>query len=215
MVRRSIIRRIALMAALLVIMPGAMGRQKGIAESLMTSQSRMTLRILVCDQAQVETRILEEGQRIASLVYRQAGFDLKWLDGREHSVTEVHFVLRLHCCFSKLKSKLPERTAAFAPTGGRQVTIFWDRIKVEAASGSHDEGMLLGYVLAHEMGHLLLPAGYHSAYGIMQRRLDFTDLSRARRLRDLCFSEEEAGWMHAAFMPFLENQLTSAVSANR
>ncbi len=130
-------------------------------------------------------------------------------------MTEAHCVLRIHCCFDKIKSKLHDRTIAFAPAGGRHVTIFWDRIRVEAAAGSHSEAMLLGYVIAHELGHLLLPPGYHSAYGIMQGRLNYEDLSQARRLGNLCFSEKEAARMQAALKTGLTHTLLAQLSATR
>jgi len=171
------------------------------------------LKVLVCDQARVASKTLGEGQRLASRVFLEAGIVLEWLDAREHSVTEADYILRINCCFNKLKSTLPDRTVAFAPAGGRHVTVFWDRIAVEAAAGSHDEAMLLGYVIAHEMGHLLLPPGYHSPYGIMQSRMHYEDLSQARRLGNLFFSQEEAARMHTILgVGVPEPQLRQAVS---
>ncbi len=201
MIRISIFFSTALMADLLMIAPRGITRPKAYAdtpEPKVADQDKLRLRVLVCDQAAVATKILEEGQQIVSLVFQGAGIDLEWLDGREHSVTEAHCVLQIHCCFGKLKSKLHDRTMAFAPAGGRHVTIFWDRIGVESAGGSHSKAMLLGYVIAHELGHLLLPPGYHSAYGVMQGRLHYEDLNQARRRGNLCFSENEVARMQAA-----------------
>ncbi len=216
MVRRSIFFSTALMAGLLMIMPRAIARPKvdaDASEPKAADRDGIRLRVLVCDQAAVATKILEEGHRVASLIFREAGIGLEWLDGREHSVTEARCVLQIHCCFGKLKSKLHDRTMAFAPAGGRHVTIFWDRIRVEAAAGSHSEGMLLGYVIAHELGHLLLPPGYHSAYGVMQGRLHYEDLNQARRLGNLSFSEKEVARMQAALRAGLADTPPSQRSA--
>jgi hypothetical protein len=52
--------------------------------------------------------------------------------------------------------------------------------------------MILGGVIAHEVGHLLLGRGRHSKQGVMQRDWDSRKFDAAR-LRDLSFSEEESG----------------------
>ncbi len=158
------------------------------------------IRILVCDQAGLSNETLDEAQRIVSFVFHEAAIELSWLYGKQSSVTEADYILRIHCCFDKLKTRLHRRTVAFAPAGGRHITVFWDRIKAEAAAGSHPESLLLGYVVAHELGHLLLPPGYHSPYGIMQNRLSYDDWSRVRKAGDLFFSKKEADQMKAALI---------------
>ncbi len=160
----------------------------------------LSIRVLVCDQAGVPGEKLTEAQRMASFVFHEAAIELLWLDGEQSSVMEADYVLRIHCCFDKLKTGLHRRTVAFAPAGGRHITVFWDRIKAEAAAGSHPESLLLGYVIAHELGHLLLPPGYHSPYGIMQNRLSYDHWSRVRKAGDLFFSPKEADQMHAALI---------------
>jgi len=160
----------------------------------------LRIRVLVCDQAGVPRETLIEAQRLASFVFQEAAIELLWLDGGQSSVTEADYVLRIHCCFEKLNTRLHRRTVAFAPARGRHITVFWDRIRTEAAAGSHPEALMLGYVVAHELGHLLLPPGYHSPYGIMQNRLNYDDWSRVRRVGNLFFSEKEASQMRVALI---------------
>ncbi len=163
-----------------------------------TAVSRIS--ILVCDQAGLRREALIEAQRLASFVLQEAGIELLWLDGGQSSVAEADYVLRIHCCFEKLNTRLHRRAVAFAPARGRHITVFWDRIRTEAAAGSHPETLMLGYVIAHELGHLLLPPGYHSPHGIMQDRLNYEDWSQVRRMSNLFFSEKEAGQMRAALI---------------
>ncbi len=123
MVRRSILVSTALMAGLLMIMPRAIARPKAdtdTPEPKAADQDRIRLKVLVCDQAGVATKTLEEGQRIASLVFREAGIGLEWLDGKEHSVTEAHFILRIHPCFDKIKAKLHAPVEAGRLCGGKR-----------------------------------------------------------------------------------------------
>jgi hypothetical protein len=81
--------------------------------------------------------------------------------------------------------------------GARRAYVFVDRIRDEAqrlfqsaigSPGAFDpraldremtEGLILGLVIAHEAGHLLLPDNAHTATGIMASRIDNGALDRA------------------------------------
>ena len=70
------------------------------------------------------------------------------------------------------------------------VYVFYNRIVEESLLHPIDVRVVLGRVIAHELGHLLLPPISHSRYGIMRADLDlgftnparFTD-DQAKRLR--------------------------------
>jgi hypothetical protein len=51
---------------------------------------------------------------------------------------------------------------------GWLATVFSDRIDAAAARVGVDAGTLLGRVMAHEVGHLLLGIDYHGAAGVMR-----------------------------------------------
>lgn len=51
---------------------------------------------------------------------------------------------------------------------GWLATVFSNRIATVATRTGVDPGTLLGLVTAHEIGHLLLGAGYHGWTGVMQ-----------------------------------------------
>lgn len=59
------------------------------------------------------------------------------------------------------------------------------------------EGLILGHVIAHEIGHLLLPLGAHSAAGIMSPRIDKGDFRKALG-GNLLFSQEQSELMRTA-----------------
>lgn len=68
--------------------------------------------------------------------------------------------------------------------------VFYNRIVDTSRQRPIDVAIVLGRVIAHELGHLLLPPGSHSNYGIMRADLDlgfvnpdrFT-VDQGRRLR--------------------------------
>ena len=54
----------------------------------------------------------------------------------------------------------------------RRAYVLYDRIAHGEVRSSRDVGAALGDVMAHEIGHLMLPAHSHSATGFMRSSLD-------------------------------------------
>jgi hypothetical protein len=79
---------------------------------------------------------------------------------------------------------------------GWLATVFADRIGQASTRAGVDVGTLLGRVMAHEIGHLLLGTGYHGAAGLM--RADWPDAFLTRTGDDWRFSPREAVRMHEA-----------------
>ena len=76
---------------------------------------------------------------------------------------------------------------------GWLATVFPDRIAIAAARVDTDAGMLLGRVIAHEIGHLLLGVGYHGDAGVM--RAEWADDRLAAHDERWRFSTSEAARM--------------------
>jgi hypothetical protein len=79
---------------------------------------------------------------------------------------------------------------------GWLATVFSDRIGGAATRVGVDAGTLLGLVMAHEVGHLLLGVGYHSELGVM--RADWPDGLLNFRNGQWHFSTLEAARMREA-----------------
>jgi hypothetical protein len=76
-----------------------------------------------------------------------------------------------------------------AASGARLATVFYRRIEdLSPARHDKDTGYILGTVIAHELGHLLLPPHAHPRTGIMQGGLHKQVAARG----GLCFNEREA-----------------------
>jgi hypothetical protein len=89
--------------------------------------------------------------------------------------------------------------AAMTPEGGAYISVFL-KAKALRARGSYlSEGTLLGYAVAHEVGHLLLGADSHSPAGVMRSLWDPRDKERmARGL--LLFNPGEASRMRGTLI---------------
>jgi len=160
--------------------------------------------IRVCNVAQVDAAILHQAKQMAGQIFLQTGIELRWMDclgrgndasadGRPPATHEI--VLRI---IRQTKQAI-DATGQFvagqairpAPEAGSgMISIFYERtemvaeqlryqypeLKVEAT-----HGIVLGHLMAHEIGHLLLPTTAHAAAGIMKAQLDSRDWGQAVR----------------------------------
>jgi len=74
---------------------------------------------------------------------------------------------------------------------GRIAYAIYDRVRDTAARAAMNEDDLLGFVMAHEIAHLLLPPGSHTQTGLMRGHWNVRDLQQTDVLQ-LGFSSEEA-----------------------
>jgi hypothetical protein len=81
---------------------------------------------------------------------------------------------------------------------GVLATIFHDRVQTVAQRAALDYHLLLGRAIAHEVGHLLLPAKGHSASGLMRAIWTDDELTQNRR-EDWVFSAAERDRLRSAF----------------
>jgi hypothetical protein len=89
--------------------------------------------------------------------------------------------------------------AAIDPAAGRGTlaTVFADRVARFAARAGIDAATLVGYAIAHEIGHLLLGTDAHAPSGLM--RAAWTTSEMRRRLpRDWRFSRDDASRLAGA-----------------
>jgi len=82
---------------------------------------------------------------------------------------------------------------------GRYVRIFDDGVRALAKQHRLQHGDVLGHVLSHEIGHLLLGVGRHTKRGLMRADWSLTDLARMGR-EGLWFSTGQARRIRAALV---------------
>ena len=184
------------------------------------ADSRPSLRIAldVRDDKTIPLDVVERAKSEMRLIYGDAGIDVVWtpaprVPGPDSptapTAASPQVILRILSL--KTADRLPVANsalgfAAHAPEyRGRLAYVFYNRIEHIArtcmnksprlTSCDSDKIRMLAYVMAHEVGHLLLPAG-HSAAGVMGSEWNARNLSLAVHGR-LRFSAEEAGLMQA------------------
>ena len=160
--------------------------------------------IRVCNVAQVDAAILQQAKQTAGQIFSHAGIELRWMDclgrgndasvdGRPPAAHEI--VLRI---IRQTKQSI-DATGQFvagqairpAPeVSGGMISMFYERTEMVAEQLRYQypelklkaaRGIVMGHLMAHEIGHLLLPTPAHAAAGIMKAELDSRDWGQAVR----------------------------------
>ena len=136
--------------------------------------------VAVCDLETVSPSLLVAAEQVASDVYRDIGIEVDWIengcdqDGRALAVSLIPRAMA--------DIDVSDLTLGFANSRSSQATVLYDRVQSFAHRYRMRHEVLLGYVIAHELGHLLLPPKSHSPAGLMRATIDI-EMASARRLR--------------------------------
>lgn len=134
--------------------------------------------------------ILVLAQQRASQIFSSAGVDVLWINCihglgtiPEQSCSKTYgprdLVLRITSHVSSATSDAAFGVAWLDADGsGRYADVFWTRAQELRTNSNADLGRILGSVMAHEMGHLLLGVNSHSTSGLMQARWSGSALHR-------------------------------------
>jgi hypothetical protein len=74
---------------------------------------------------------------------------------------------------------------------GVLATVYFDGVSLLASVAGIDQAVLLGYAIAHEVGHLLLASGGHGSHGLMRANWSAEEL-RLGRTADWRFTAQES-----------------------
>jgi hypothetical protein len=170
----------------------------------------LTLRIL--NSVGTSNVVLKTARASVQSIYGHSGIEIEWMDGNEPSPTDnrKRLTLTILLVSETLARWLGKTEAAgFAVgsdgQGARRVYIFTERVKRTAVSFLRQrsidqrtaEGLVLGNVIAHETGHLMLPPNSHSADGIMRGHVDMRTLD-ANVNGKLFFTEDQSALIWTA-----------------
>ena len=164
--------------------------------------------VSVYNDAQVPHDILERALQQAARIFSTAGLDVKWLRCTHINIgvratacngfdVPGHVAVRIIDRGASSKSDAAFGVAFLAPDGtGRYSDVFWKRAQKLHANSKVDLCGILGSVIAHEMGHLLLGSNAHAISGIMRAHWESEELHRIA-MGTLMFLPEQSERMHA------------------
>ena len=144
-----------------------------------TVAAAQTVVVEVDNDARVPAPDLAEMQEVIDRSYRAIGVQVIW-EHREVPLNDPRG-LRVHLRLlsrTKADRKIMVERIGRAVLGqtnrpARLVYIFVSRIVDASVKFAHNYTHILGLVVAHELGHVLLPAGSHSDSGVMEGRANF------------------------------------------
>lgn len=198
--------RAALLALSLAILPM-------LLPAIATAQPALT--IYTYNYAKIRKSQMRMAVETATRILGEAGIQTRWISNDDLTADEVFgdssIALRV---LSSAPTYLPSGAAGFAPldeiTGhGAIATVFRDRIaqivqwthvvhwrRDHALPRATAEALVMGHVMAHEVGHLLLGVGGHGSEGLMMHPWGARELRQVAR-SGLGFTAAEAARMQS------------------
>lgn len=156
-----------------------------------SAESPQALRVVVHihDYAHAAPQAITSAQRFVSDVYAEAGVIVTWPPPHRHGLDmqppprgapgDLTIMMLSHGMASHYDVSGDTMGFAAVPAegGGRIAYVLYDRIATARTAQPDAPVDLLGLVIGHEIGHLLLPRGSHSPTGLMRERWHLHDLS--------------------------------------
>jgi hypothetical protein len=193
---------VAAILAVLLFAPGGGARPA-------PRQRIIRLKVSVFNDAQIPTSVLTEAEARAQVVFEQAGVELTWLDcgtpgnwhqglGCEEMAFPTHLSVRLVTSRKTGSDDIFGQSFLNQQGEGNYAKVYLTPLSSAKARELIPEGDLLGYVVVHEIGHLLLGKNSHSADGLMRAKWEVSELREAARGK-LLFTSSESEQMRARF----------------
>jgi len=152
----------------------------------------LRLTVVIYNSEAVPPADLAHGEAVAGEILRQAGIEMHWRTASSADLFPAADEIPLHFLAWRPPNLSPDASgfATLMPEGS-YAGVSYPAVKRIAASLQADESLLLGTVIAHEVGHILLRSRSHSANGIMVTHLGPREIQAARR-GELLFLRPEA-----------------------
>ena len=162
-----------------------------IASGALVAQDRPpALKIYVYNHAGVSGQTLHRAENRAHTIFRQSGIETSWyncsvqgMDGENCSgaFDSGTVVVQIVHDSEKLKTEV-FGTAFMGRSGyGTYADVFFDRVQQVCQDANIGVPDILGHIISHEIGHLLLGTDSHSRFGIMRAKWDSGELAHADR----------------------------------
>ncbi len=175
-----------------------------------TVERRMpTVRVWVIDAVGLDEKTLAAALDKAQVIFGDAGVRVLWIrclgqaNQAELNVCQPDDTNKLFLRIVRqpaigFGSRHALGQAFSGEVGSQYATVFHDRVLAMVASRKPgSEALVLGHVIAHELGHLLLGTSAHSRFGLMAAGWSAAELERAPAGL-LEFSSAEAATIRAA-----------------
>jgi hypothetical protein len=169
----------------------------------------LTITVRIEDQAAVSDWVLMSAKSVAARIFMTIDVKVTWAgppaNTRESRAARdpqpepnARTTFRIIMVPQEVAERVHADPKAFGIAAGNAressdvAYVFYDRVLNVAARFEQRRGAILGHVIAHELGHLLLPYGSHSESGLMRMDWSRADLEHAAHGLLLFTSQEAA-----------------------
>jgi hypothetical protein len=178
-----------------------------------TLDGKLTLRVY--NYARVDAVSLARSEKVAAAAFRNLGVELVWVDCPVSKTTSraypacqpdmgaIDLVLRILPRHMAVRLAARDEPLGYAQTCSErepacELSVFYYRVD-ELAGAGYREDRILGYVVAHEVAHVLLGPG-HSEEGIMRGEWTRNDLQRISWGLQLDFTSDQSKQLRYAVL---------------
>jgi len=151
-----------------------------------------SLHVLVFNYSGASSTTLEAAERETSRIFSDAGIDIAWVhcpiplraDSDEACAADLGVAgeVRVRILDHATENAVGGSVFGFAVAPVFATVYYSDVFRIPTLHNSDFEiPLILGCLIAHEIGHLILGPGAHASAGIMQARWESAELTRAIR----------------------------------
>jgi hypothetical protein len=167
--------------------------------------------VTVYNDARISSDLITQAEQRAAEIFWRAALEVIWVNctalngARDAACAQVEgsnpFVLRIIPRVASSTSAAAFGVAFLAKDGtGRYADVFWQRVQELHENSNVGVAGILGSVMAHEIGHLLLGSNAHSVSGIMRAHWEAAELRRIN-MGALLFLTDQEVRMRARIAP--------------
>jgi hypothetical protein len=161
----------------------------------------LAIQLQLINDANVPADVLAAARHEVAAIYARAGIAVVWHDATTDAPPALRFTVKIVPHSLGYGDAKPHvMGVALRETRGTIVYVFSGRVEYFARVERVSNGTMLAHVIAHEIGHLLLPKGWHSQRGLMRGTWDRAQVDAAAR-GALTFTQHEVQTMRAE-LPF-------------
>jgi hypothetical protein len=147
------------------------------------------LTVSVYNDAVIPATTLSEAETVAARIFEESGIHVVWLNCSpgnpvtgavcKIAVSEGNLQVRVGRHSLNLQPSVLGISYLSSDGDGHQADVFYESIESLRGDAPTQPAIILGHVISHEIGHLLLGTNSHSASGIMCPRWDREQLGLA------------------------------------
>jgi hypothetical protein len=157
-----------------------------------TRSEPLVIRVAIVNQANVPSSVLAGAEGEAARIFTAAGMKLMWVD----RLFDGEYPLYVNIVAGPFaEAHLNPGVLGAAPGSARGLGslayVFYSRVQQFSDLHAVDPGLVMGLVIAHELGHVLLHDKLHTAAGLMRAEWDDHQMLIAK-MGGLLFSKQDA-----------------------